>query len=208
MKTPPSDNDLPCIIPAAGRSSRMGDFKPLLPWKETSLCGAVVDKVLQAGFKPVLVTGYQAEAMRAAFTARAGLLITHNPDWQAGMVGSIQTGLRAALNRWPDLPGLLVAPADMPELPLEAFSKLGERGLALGVAGAEPTALFAARNGKLGHPVWIPALFIPEILKLSPGGQLRTHLLTKVWAGVEVEDDAIFMDIDTRDDYLAHTGQV
>jgi molybdenum cofactor cytidylyltransferase len=194
----------------------MGDFKPLLPWKDTTLCGAVVDKALEAGLAPVLVTGFQAEALGTAFGKRSDLLLVHNPDWEAGMVGSIQAGCRAALARWPGLPGLLVAPADMPELPLEAFRILAETGLARSCdeagfvhSGSEPgpAALFAARNGKLGHPVWIPVQFMDDILSLGKGGQLRPYLLTRFWSGVEIESDAIFLDLDTREDYRANAAK-
>jgi len=191
----------------------MGDFKPLLPWHGGTICGAVVGRALEAGLQPVLVTGYQAEAMNAVFGSRPDLLVVHNPAWESGMVGSIQAGCRAALARWPGMPGLLVAPADMPELPVEAFRLLAEAGLArsydeTGFArsgrGAVPASLFAVRNGKLGHPVWIPTRFIDAILALGQGGQLRAHLLTRPWVGVEVESDAIFLDLDTREDYLAN----
>jgi molybdenum cofactor cytidylyltransferase len=191
----------------------MGDFKPLLPWKGTTLCGAVVDKALEAGLQPVLVTGFQAKALETAFKGRADLLLVHNPDWEAGMVGSIQVGCRAALAKWPHMQGVLVAPADMPELPVEAFRILAETGLASSRDGAgsvrsgsaaEHEALFAARNGRLGHPVWIPMQFMDDILSLGKGGQLRPFLLTMAWSGVEIDSDAIFLDLDTREDYRAH----
>lgn len=191
----------------------MGDFKPLLPWKGTTLCGAVVGKALEAGLQPVLVTGYQAETMNAVFGDRTDLLVVHNPLWEAGMVGSIQVGCRAALEKWPGLHGLLVAPADMPALPVEAFRILAETGIAHSCnaasfdgngSGAGPAALFASRHGKLGHPVWIPVQFINGILALGQGGRLRDYLLNQPWAGVGIESDAIFLDLDTREDYLAN----
>jgi molybdenum cofactor cytidylyltransferase len=194
----------------------MGDFKPLLPWKGTTLCGAVVDKALEAGLQPVLVTGYQAGAMEAVFRNRSDIMLVHNPSWEAGMVGSIQAGCQAVLARWPGLPGILVAPADMPELPVQAFRILAETGLARssdgagldnGDSGAGPAALFAARQGKLGHPVWIPVQFMAGILSLGQCGQLRPYLLTKAWSGVEIDSDAIFLDLDTPDDYLANAAK-
>jgi molybdenum cofactor cytidylyltransferase len=181
----------------------MGDFKPLLPWQGSTLCGAVVAKAVEAGLAPILVTGYRADALEAAFEGRTDLLLVHNPDWEAGMVGSIQAGCRAALVRWPGLPGLLVAPADMPNLPVEAFGRLASRGLSQNSSGRDPGALFAAHDGKLGHPVWIPAGFVNGILALGKGGQLKPYLMTRLWEAVEVGSDAIFLDLDTREDYLA-----
>jgi molybdenum cofactor cytidylyltransferase len=198
---------IPCIIPAAGRSSRMGEFKPLLPWRGTTLCAAVIGTVLKSGLLPVLVSGYRAEALAAVFAGRTDMVVVHNPDWEAGMVGSIQAGLRAALLHWPQLPGVLVAPADMPALPVQAFSCLASAGLDRSGAGAELAALFASRYGKLGHPVWIPAGFFTGILELERGGQLKPYLMKKTWAAVEVDSDAIFLDLDTPEDYRANTEQ-
>ena len=72
----------------------MGDFKPLLPWQGSTLCGVVVAKTLEAGLGPVLVTGHKAEAMEEAFMGRMDIQVVYNPDWEAGMVGSIQVGCR------------------------------------------------------------------------------------------------------------------
>jgi len=123
------------------------------------------------------------------------------------MVGSIQTGCKVALAHWPGMPGFLVAPADMPALPVEAFRTLASAGLARSHDGTEPAALFAAHKEKLGHPVWIPVQFIKEILALDQGGRLRDYLLTRTWAEVQFDSDAIFLDLDTREDYLANVAK-
>ncbi len=182
----------------------MDGFKPLLPWRGTTICGAVLSTALEAGLAPVLVLGYKAEVLAEAFRDRTDLVLVPNPEWESGMVGSIQAGCRAALAHWPGMPGLLVAPADMPALPVEAFRILAEKGLLRSRAGAEPVTLFAARKGKLGHPVWIPAQFIDGILALGQDGQLRSHLMTRPWMEVQVDSAAIFLDLDTREDYLAN----
>jgi molybdenum cofactor cytidylyltransferase len=185
----------------------MGDFKPLLPWRGSTMCGAVVATVLEAGLEPVLVTGYQAHALEWAFEGRTDLLLVHNPDWEAGMVGSIQAGCREALARWPGMPGFLVAPADMPALPAKAFVTLAAAGLARSTAEMAAAALFAAHKGKLGHPVWIPVQFIKGILALDQGGRLRDYLLSRTWAEVAFDSDAIFLDLDTREDYRANVAK-
>lgn len=203
MRTPAPSASVACIIPAAGRSSRMGSFKPLLPWQGGTICGSVIDKAVLAGLKPVLVTGYEAAALEVAFGSRTELYLVHNPEWAKGMVGSIQVGCRAALVRWPCMQGFLVAPADMPALPIVAFTRLAQAGRARYAAGEEPAALFATRKGRLGHPVWIPVQFMEEILGLGQEGQLKAHLLTKTWEGVEIDSEGIFKDLDTPEEYQA-----
>ncbi len=49
---------------AAGRSSRMGEFKPLLPFGEETVIGWVVANLRGAGVARIhVVTGFKAEAL-------------------------------------------------------------------------------------------------------------------------------------------------
>lgn len=189
-----------CIIPAAGRSSRMGAWKPMLPWGSTTICGAVVETVIASGLHPVLVAGYRADELVAAFGDRPGLTIVRNPDWEQGMLGSIRVGVGALSRIAPGYDGFLVAPADMPRLPVSGFARViaeAERDARSGRA----RAVFAARGERLGHPVWIPAGFVAGLSERDPDSRLRDYLLERPWTGIEVDDDGIFADIDTPEAY-------
>jgi molybdenum cofactor cytidylyltransferase len=195
MENSLDNNHIPfCIIPAAGRSSRMGAWKPLLPWRGTTMCGAVVDTVLAAGLKPIVVAGYRALELVEAFADRPEVLVVENRDWERGMTGSIAFGASFAA----DASGFVVAPADMPLLPVMAFR------LVLEAAGLHhDTTVFAARGTRLGHPVWIPSSVAASLAALEPDSRLREFLLTKIWTSVQLDDDGIFADIDTPDAYEA-----
>lgn len=189
-----------CIIPAAGRSSRMGAWKPMLTWGSTTICGAVVETVIAAGLHPVLVAGYRADELVAAFGDRPGLTVVRNPEWEQGMLGSIRVGVEALSRIAPGYDGFLVAPADMPRLPVSGFARViaeAERGAHSGLA----RAVFAARGERLGHPVWIPAGFVAGLSSRDPDSRLRDYLLERSWTGIEVDDDGIFADIDTPEAY-------
>ncbi len=192
-----------CVIPAAGRSSRMGAWKPLLPWGAGTVCGAVVDAALSAGLKPVVVAGYRSGELIAAFSGRPEIVVAENPDWERGMLGSVRVGfgrvVEAARAAGAGVEGFFVAPADMPRLPADAFGRIAAEL----PRGAGPRAVFASRGGKLGHPVWVPAAFMPGIAALDPGSRLRDYLLGRPWSSVEVDDDGIFDDIDTPEAYAA-----
>ncbi|OHD23540.1 MAG: hypothetical protein A2Y38_04405 [Spirochaetes bacterium GWB1_59_5] len=209
-----------CVIPAAGLSSRMAAWKPLLPWGATTICGAVVDTVLLAGLRPVLVAGYRGEELAESFADRPELAVVLNDDWALGMLGSIRTGVDFILQNClvdgeGDTAGFFVVPADMPRVPAKAFSlisaALAGSGGAMPRGGAsragtpgDDTAqgsVFPSRGGVLGHPVWIPAAFIPALRGLDPGSRLRDYLLGQPWTSVEVDDDGIFADLDTPEAY-------
>jgi molybdenum cofactor cytidylyltransferase len=178
----------------------MGDWKPLLPWGRTTMCGAVVDTALSAGLKPIVVAGYRARELVSAFGSRPGVLVVVNEAWELGMTGSIRCGA----SRIGEAPGFLVAPADMPRIPEAAFTLVIERALEA-VAAGTPLAVFAASGDKLGHPVWIPSSLLPGMASLDPGSRLREYLLTQAWTSVQVEDDGIFADFDTPDVYKAES---
>jgi molybdenum cofactor cytidylyltransferase len=174
----------------------MGAWKPMLPWNATTVCGAVVDTALSAGLKAIVVAGYRADELIAEFAGRPEVVVVVNPDWELGMLGSVRTGFGRIGE---PVAGFFVAPADMPRLPAAAFgliaAELRDR--------AESRAIFAARSGRLGHPVWIPAAFMPDIASLDTGSRLRDYLLRRPWASVEVDDEGIFVDIDTPEAYAA-----
>jgi molybdenum cofactor cytidylyltransferase len=191
-----------CVIPAAGRSSRMPAWKPLLPWGASTVCGAVVDAALAAGLLPVVVAGYRGDELAAAFSDRPEVAVVVNDDWERGMLGSIRTGAEAARRLGlasgaggPE--GFFVVPADMPRVPARAF------GLVAAGAGAGtcPRSVFASRRERLGHPVWIPFAFVAGMAALDPDARLRTYLLSLPWSRVEVDDDGIFDDLDTPEEY-------
>ena len=73
------------IVLAAGFSSRMGAFKPLLPFGERTVVDHVVTTLRAAGVERIhVVTGFEAESL-APELARLGVTRAHNPQFAAGM---------------------------------------------------------------------------------------------------------------------------
>lgn len=184
----------------------MGAWKPLLPWRDTSVCGAVVNTVLSVGLRPLIVAGYRASELLAVFLSTPELDVVVNDDWAQGMLGSICVGAQKVFSlslerTGKEADGFFVAPADMPLLPAEAFVRI-VAALA-DKKGAAPGAVFASRGSRLGHPVWIPAAFVPEMVGLDPDSRLREFLLDRPWTSVEIHADGIFADIDTPEAYKA-----
>ncbi len=192
------------VIAAAGRSTRMGAPKQLLPWQATTVLGAVIEHLRQAGAGPlVVVVGHEAAAVRAAL-ADAPVQIVANPDYSTGeMLSSHQAGLRRLLSQaheGDELSGALLALGDQPHIPADVIRQVIEQ------ARRTPDALvipsYAMRRG---HPLYLPARLWQEALALDATHSLRT-LLTRHEASiryVEVDTPAILRDIDTPQDYAA-----
>ncbi|WP_343392861.1 nucleotidyltransferase family protein [Candidatus Amarobacter glycogenicus] len=102
------------MVLAAGRSSRMGRLKPLLPWGQKTVIEQVVTTLLTAPLADLLVvTGYEHEALAAVLQGYP-LRVVFNPDHAAGeMISSIQVGLRAL---GPTVNAALIAVGDQPRI--------------------------------------------------------------------------------------------
>jgi molybdenum cofactor cytidylyltransferase len=193
-----------CIIPAGGASSRMGSWKPLLPWlpggegSPRSVVEATVDAALASGCRVVLVGGYRGEELAELFAGRSGVEVVQNPGWERGMLGSIQRGLEA-IGPFP----FFTIPADMPLVGPEVYARLFEAFVSGKAQGLPPRTLFASFRGEAGHPVFIPASLAPRILALQPGERLRPFLLGEEHLFVECSDEAVLVDLDDGAAYEA-----
>lgn len=183
------------VLPGAGASRRMGRPKLLLPYRDGTLVGAVVEALRGGGVSTiVLVTSPEDEDLRA-WAREAGVMTAVNPDPQRGMLSSIREGI-AALGRTGEI--LLVSPADLPALRSETVAALVQRMEETGAPLAVPVY-----QGKRGHPLAIAPALIPEIDTLDPDvglKQLRDRheaLLLEM----EVEDPGVVEDVDTPEEY-------
>ncbi|HTX71193.1 MAG TPA: NTP transferase domain-containing protein [Rectinemataceae bacterium] len=208
---------LDCVVPAAGASSRMGSFKPLLPFGPGTLVELTVGVALDAGCRVILIVGYRGSEIRRLFDGRKDVLVVENPEWARGMLGSIQTGLGSVVTGH-----FFTIPADMPLVTPAVYGRLrealeagraeeaatagmgGAPGAAPGVAAsAGAVSYFAASSGRAGHPVLIPSAWIPDILHLPPSARMRDFLETRPHRLVEAFTDAVLSDMDRPAEYEA-----
>ena len=202
-----------CVICAAGRSSRMGAWKPLLPWPSGSVIGAVLQSVLDAGLRPIVVTGYRADELSAALAGLPEASIVYNPAWERGLLGSVLAGLERArdldgVEGRGFLSGCLVTHADMPLIGSGSYLAMIERSASRREAGLGDATVFPRYSGTLGHPVWIPFSWIKGLSSLGPGERLRDFLLSGSWETVDLDDEGIVLDLDTPEVYEASYARV
>ncbi len=192
------------VVLAAGRSTRMGRPKQLLPWASgTTMLGAVVAR-LQASpvSQIVVVTGHEQAAVAAAAQAatRPGgppVTFAHNPDYaQSELARSLQAGLAALA---PTTQALLVVLADQPHVEPAVIAALIERWRATRAAVVAP--FFA---GQRGHPMLFDRALWPAMLALPPEANPR-QMLQKAGSieAVAVDTDSILRDLDTLEAYAA-----
>ena len=183
------------IIPAAGRSRRMGTPKLVLPLAGSTLVARVVDAFLGAPVDSVAVVIRPDDwPLRAALAGRP-LLFAENPDSAGDMLSSVRCGLRA-------LPAttevVAISPADQPSLEPTLIQEL----LAAFRSGGG-SILVPTHGGRRGHPLVFHARFREELLSRHDGAGLRGLLHSHPAEVVEwpTSHAAVLEDVDTPEDY-------
>jgi len=194
---------LAAIVLAAGRSSRMGEFKPLLDidgrtlleWAVAGFRGAGIDDVL-------VVTGHRGGEVDAA-AERAGARAVANAQFDHGMFSSVRAGV-AALDA--GVSRFFLLPADVPLVRPETIGRLARTARdAADAPGGPPEVAYPVTSGATGHPPLVSAVLREEILAAGPDGPdggLRRVLMEHIARSVVVEvgDPGVLLDADTPDD--------
>lgn len=191
------------VVAAAGRSTRMGEPKQLLPWGDTTVLAAVTVHLADAGADPVIcVVGHRGAEMARALgdaPARYPIQVVDNPGFLAGeMLSSYQTGVRHLDAQGEQWAGTLLALGDQPHIPVPIIRQVIDQ------ARQTPDRIvIPSYNFRRGHPFYFPRRLWPELIGLAEGETLRDlmrrHDDRVVY--VTVDSDAILFDIDTPADY-------
>ncbi|MCG8400700.1 MAG: NTP transferase domain-containing protein [Firmicutes bacterium] len=214
-------NGIVALIPAAGYSSRMGDFKPLLKLGAFTAAERVVRCFRLAGIRDVrVVTGHRAPevvqvlkprpvqrkgntppAVGTQLPAECSQLrvfpaIIHNAGYALGMYSSVQEGVKSLE---PGVRAFFMAPVDTPLVRPDTLQRI----LARFAGRGKPGIIYPVYRGRRGHPTLISTRYAEQILSHTQPGGLREFLSRHEGeaAEVEVNDEAVLLDMDTPQDY-------
>lgn len=182
------------VILAAGGSSRFGEIKQLLPWKNKNIINTVVETAALAGLDPILVVlGANAGLIQASLDNETVQVVT-NPDWDKGQSTSLKAGVTAIRHT---VDGVLFLLCDQPHLTVNLVDAVVEEGLR---SGKVVTPIIDDRRA---NPVYFPASCFPlfDTLEGDAGGRQIISACphtTLPWL-----DDWMARDIDTSEDYRA-----
>jgi CTP:molybdopterin cytidylyltransferase MocA len=184
------------ILLAAGRSRRMGAFKPLLSFGPQTVIESSVANLCAGGITDIIVVvGHGGDEIREKLKA-AGVSFVFNPDADTPMGVSIALGVKQIGDHFE---AVLIAPADHPAISGDTIGSI--------VNEWEQGALLVRPEyeGRGGHPVLVDRKYFAELLHLDPDRGLRgffdrhhseTHRLS-------VNSPFIARDMDTWEDYVA-----
>lgn len=185
--------NIAALVLAAGRSSRMGpNNKLLLPYKGKTVISHVLDQVEEAGISPVfVVTGHQRNKMEQAVSPHDVTLV-HNDLYAEGMSGSVKLGI-ASLPE--DCDAVVIILGDMPRVSADIIRRI--------VAAYNPLKgqmiVIPTHNGKRGNPIMWDRTFFADFDRLDGdmGAKILLNDYPEYIREIEVDSEAVFLDIDT-----------
>lgn len=188
-------NNIAVLIIAAGYSSRMHDFKPLLPFGKTSTVERLIQTYQAHGLQHIyVVTGHRQEDIIETLKGYK-VHIVHNEDYDQGMFRSIQKGLSAIAEI---VDAFYMQPVDIPLIKVQSLELLYDAYMHEGKGVIYPTFF-----GKKGHPPLIAMKYKEQILLSDGEGGLKRVLeaFRNDAFYVSVYDQSVLMDMDTPEDY-------
>ncbi len=177
----------------------MGEWKPLLAFRGSTIVETVVRTALEACARVVLVTGYRASELERIFKSEPRVRVARNPAWELGMFSSIQCGARLI-----ESGRFFVTPADMPLIEPGIYRALLEAAVS---DPGQADAFIPVFKGTRGHPVLLGRRVTEAVMRQEPA----TGAMKEVLRGFRVReldwaDDSILRDVDTPQDYARLAG--
>ena len=182
------------LIVAAGLSSRMGEFKPMLNIGSISIAQRIVATLHQAGVnKIVVITGHNASLLERHLS-NSGLIFLRNEAYATTqMFDSAKIGLEYLKDK---CDRILFTPVDIPLFTALTVTEL--------IASDAPLACPVC-DGQRGHPLLIASSLVDTLLADSGEGGLQGAISRcgVPMSEIAVDDPGILHDADTPADYQA-----
>jgi molybdenum cofactor cytidylyltransferase len=189
------------VVPAAGRSRRMGRPKLALPLGGRTILEHVIAALRQAGVEHVLVVVGPQVPELVPLAEQAGAHVVQLDDETSGMRETVEHGLRRLEEHFQPRSddAWLLVPADHPTLTADVVRRLaGARA-----AHPEHTIFVPTHDGRRGHPLLITWDHVAGIRAHPPGQGLNAYVRGQVDRTMEVPvaQPGVLGDLDTPEEY-------
>jgi molybdenum cofactor cytidylyltransferase len=183
------------VILSAGLSSRMGEFKPLLPLGKKTVIERVVGAFQQADIHDIhIVIGNRASDMISMLKGMPVSWIINN-DYRQEMFTSVRAGVGGLS---PEAKAFFIQPVDIPLVRSQTL-----KSLIKALRSHPQWILYPSFNGHRGHPPLIPRRYTQGISDYQGNGGLKGFLqqYDQRAQNIPVADAGILMDMDTPEQY-------
>ena len=189
-----SDN-LVAFVLAAGFSSRMGAFKPLLPLGKETVLERSIRLFRDAEIKDIrVVVGYRASELEPILV-RCGVRSIENPLYRQGMFSSIQAAVQTIED---NDEAFFILPVDIPLIRPSTIHALVSSFLQ-----SRGEIIYPCFLKERGHPPLISRRLVDDIVHWQGDGGLQAVLSSweRCACDVDVPDEGILLDMDQYEDY-------
>jgi len=181
---------LAAIVLAAGKSSRMGENKLLLPVGDRTVLEHILSNLVP--FETIVVTGHRPRKIED-ISETMGVRVVHNSQYEEGMTTSFQVGLRSI-----DVDAVFLVLGDTFGFKRELLQIMEQ------ILEDNPDAMLVSPRykGRKGHPVLIRKPLFKEFLSISEKETMKTVIERHNDKHLYVEgDEWAVTDMDTKKDY-------
>jgi molybdenum cofactor cytidylyltransferase len=189
------------VVPAAGRSTRMGRPKVLLPLGGRTVIERVIDTLELAGIDRILVVTSPELPEVAAVVRNAGAHAVELTAPTEHMRETVQHGLDWIEAHWSPQPSdaFLLVPADHPTLDVTAIAVL----LVAKMQHSQFSIFIPTYGGKRGHPALVGWQHVAGIRQSAPSEGLNSYFRRHVDETLEVAvtSASVLLDLDTPEEY-------
>ncbi len=190
-----SDCSIAGVILAAGSSSRIGEIKQLLAFRQTTLLGQVIRNSTGSLLDEViLVLGHRADEIQKAVKLDRVRVVMNEAHAQ-GQSTSLRAGLSAVSE---ETDAVMFILGDQPLVGPTVMNALID-----GYCRTRAPIVLPTHQGRRGNPVVIDRMLFPRVESLTGdvGARVLFHEYAEEILEIELEDDSIHFDLDTWEDY-------
>ena len=188
-------NKFAAIVVAAGYSSRMHDFKPLLKFGGKTAIRTVIETLKLSGVNDIItVLGHRSEELEKSI-GDCNVKCVYNENYPKGMYTSVVRGVEEVGTH---ISAFFIWPVDIPLIKEHTIINLMEKYNEKNQGIIHPSF-----DGKRGHPPLIDYKYAQAIILGDGEGGLK-RLLDRYENdsyNLPLWDQAILMDMDTEEDY-------
>lgn len=190
-----AEGEIAAIILAAGRSSRMGAHKLLLPLNGMPLLAWSLAAASASDARPVILALGRDAAMVADALPAGRHTTLINPRYAQGMGVTLALAVGSLA---PEIIGAVVLLGDQPFMPTAVIQAT------LAEARAQPGRIIMGEvDGRRGHPVYLPRRVFARVAALTGDEGARAIIAqeTDAITLIHIAESHAQFDIDTLEDY-------
>lgn len=183
------------VITAAGTSSRMGDFKPVMPFGETTILQTIIRKLKECGVSEIVVVGgYRYDEIEKIAESENVCAVCNEGYRTNHMFDSVCLGMRKIRDR---ADKIFLWPVDVPGVRKETVTQLLKIS-----EGSNVSAVTPYYDNEPGHPMLIMKKAFDIILSHDGSRGLRGAVEKfDLAVRANIDDPFIVLDTDTQEEY-------